>query len=74
MLFFLSDGKIIHFWRKSVSIFLTSPLGSLYCQEYSNESKNNVISTINIVVGGAHGQGKFRLVYKFILRYINKKT
>ena len=53
---------------------LTTSLESLYCQECSNNSDNTSISTIDIVVGGDHGQGEFRSVSKFILRdiYFNK--
>ena len=36
--------------------------------------KSNSISTLDIVVGGDHGQGKFRYVCKFILRDINVKN
>ena len=51
--------------------FLSTSLESLYCQEYSNKSKSNTISTIDIVVGSDHGQEKFRSVCKFILRYMS---
>ena len=53
---------------------MTTSLESLYCQECSTTSDNSSISTIDIVVGGDHGQGKFRSVSKFILRdiYFNK--
>ena len=48
----------------------TTSLESLYCQECSTNTDNSSISTIDIVVGGDHGQGKFRSVSKFILRDI----
>ena len=53
---------------------LTTSLKNLYFQECSANSDNSYISTINIVVGGGHGQGKFRSISKFILRdiYFNK--
>ena len=57
--FFISDRKKIHLWTKPISKLLTTSLESLYCQECS------------IVVGGDHGQGKFRYVSKFILRDIS---
>ena len=47
---------------------------TFYCQECVNESESNAISTIDIVVGDDLGQGKFRSVYKFILRDINVKN
>ena len=47
---------------------MTTSLESLYCQECSTTSDNSSISTIDIVVGGNHGQGKFGSVSKFILR------
>ena len=71
---FLSDEKQIHFWTKPIRKILTISLESLYYQECSNESESNAISIIDIVVGGDRGQGKFRLVYKIILREMNVKT
>ena len=62
--------KKIHFWTKPISKLLTTSLETLYCQECSTNSDNSSISTIDIVVGGDHGQGKFRSVSKFILRDI----
>ena len=43
-------------------------------QECSNIFESNDISTIDIVVGGDHGQGKFWSVWKFIFRDILVKT
>ena len=70
---FLSDGKN-HFWTKSITKTLTTSLEILYCQECSNQSESNAISTIDIVVCGDHDQGNFRPVCKFILKYMNVKT
>ena len=53
---------------------MTTSLEILYCQECSNESESNASSTIDIVVGGEHGQKKFRSICNFILRYINVKN
>ena len=72
--FFISDRKKIHFWTKPISNILTTSLESLYCQECSNNFDNTSISTIDIVVGGGRGQGKFRSVSKFILRDIHIKN
>ena len=66
--FFISDRKKIHFWTKPISKLLTTSLESLYCQKCSTNTENTPLSTIDIVVGGDHGQGKFRSVSKFILR------
>ena len=74
VIFFISDHKKIHFWTKSISKILTTLLECLYCQECSNKSESNSISTIDIVVGGDHGQRNFRSVCKFILRDINVKS
>ena len=53
---------------------LITSLEILYCQECSSNTDNSSISTIDIVVGGDHGQGKFRSVSKIILGdiYLNK--
>ena len=66
--FFISDRKKIHFWTKPISKLLTTSLESFYCQKCSTNTENTPLSTIDIVVGGDHGQGKFRSVSKFILR------
>ena len=57
--FLISDRKKIIFGR-NLSKILTKSLESLYYEECSNESDSNTISTIDIVVGGDHGQGKFK--------------
>ena len=68
---FLSDGKN-HFSTKYLTKILTTSLESfLYCQECSNESESNAISTIDILLGGNHCQGKFRSDCKFMLRDMN---
>ena len=66
--FYISDRKKKYFWTKPISKLLTTSLESLYCQEYSTITDNISISTIDIVVGGDHGQSKFCSVSKFILR------
>ena len=71
---FLFPMVKIHFWTKVITKVLTKLLEILYCQECSNESESKAISTIDIIVGGDHGQGKFRSVCKFILRGINVKN
>ena len=43
----------------------------MYFKECSNECESNDISTLDIIFAGDHGQGKFRYVYKFILRDMN---
>ena len=55
-----------HFWTKPISKILTKSLESLYCQECSDVSQCKSISTIDMVFGGDHGQGKIRCVTKFI--------
>ena len=64
----------MNFGTRSISKILNTSLESLYCQECSNTFDNTSISTIDIAVGGNHGQGKFRSVSKFILRDIRVKT
>ena len=71
---FISDRKKICFWIKPISKFLTTSLGSLYCQESSNNSDSTSICIIDIVIGCDYGQGKFRSVLKFILRDIHIKS
>ena len=68
---FISDRKL--FLTKYISKNLTTSLESLYCQECSNNSDSTSISTIDIVIGGDHGQDKVRFVFKFILPDIHIK-
>ena len=63
----------MHLWTKPISKFLTTSLESLYCQECSNKSESDSISTIDIVFGGDHSQGKIRSICKFTFRDINVK-
>ena len=51
MIFFISDRKKIRFWTKPIPKVLTTSLESLYCQEFSSNSDNSSISTIDIIVG-----------------------
>ena len=66
--FFISDNKKTHFWTKLISKILTKSLESLYCQKYSDVSQCKSISTIDMVFGGDHGQGKIRCATKCIPR------
>ena len=73
MIFLYLIVKKYIFWTKPVSKTLTTSLDSLYYQDFSINSDNTSISTIDIVVGGDHGQGKFRSNSKFTLRDIHIK-
>ena len=63
-----------YFWTKPITKKWATSLETLCCQEYSNESESNTISTIDIVVDSDHSEGKFRLFYKFVLRDMNVKN
>ena len=71
---FLISNRKKYILDKTYLQLLTKSLEILYCQECSINSDNSSISTIDIVVGGDHGQGKFRSVSKFMSRdiYLNK--
>ena len=66
--FFISDHKKTHFWTKLILKILTKSLEILYFQKCSDVSQCKSISTIGMVFGGDHGQGKIRCVTKFIPR------
>ena len=72
--FFISVRKNIYIWKNPISNILTISLESSYCQDFFDKYESASISTIAIIVGGGHGQGKFRSVSKFILRDIRVKT
>ena len=60
--------KKTHFWTKPISKILIISLERLYCQDCSDFSQSKSISTIDMVFGGDHDQGKMRCVTKFISR------
>ena len=66
MCFFISDHKKIHFWTEPISKILIKSLEILYCQNCSDVLQCKYISTIDMVLGGDHGQDKIRFVAKFI--------
>ena len=57
-----------HFWTKLTFKILTTPLESLYCEEFSNEYESNIISTIDIVVGGENKISKINK-YTYLENY-----
>ena len=61
-------GKTIHFWTKPIATLLEVSVAT-YTQERAatNPALNN-LESIDVVLGGDHGQGKFRSVIKIILR------
>jgi hypothetical protein len=63
-----ATGKTIHFWTKPIAQLLEVSVAT-YAQERiaTNPTLNN-LKGIDVVLGGDHGQGKFRSVIKIILR------
>jgi hypothetical protein len=61
-------GKTIHFWTKPIAKLLEVSVAT-YAQERAatNPALDN-LKSIDVVLGGDHGQGKFRSVIKIILR------
>jgi hypothetical protein len=62
--------KTIHFWTKPIAKLLEVSV-STYVQEKSiaaDDSALGMLKSIDVVLGGDHGQGKFRSVIKIILR------
>ena len=53
--------------EKYISKILTTSLKSLYCQECSNNSDDTSIFTIEIVVGGDHGQVKISIYFQIYI-------
>jgi hypothetical protein len=61
--------KTIHFWTKPIAILLEVSV-STYIREKSvaaDDSALGMLKSIDVVLGGDHGQGKFRSVIKIIL-------
>jgi hypothetical protein len=65
-----ATGKTIHFWTKPIARLLEVSL-STYVQEKkitTDEAALGQLQSMDVVLGGDHGQGKFRSVIKIILR------
>ena len=63
----LNDEKI-HFWTKPLDQLLTRSLLSKYEDITNKETLKSKLSKIDMVIGGDHGQDKFRNVCKYIMR------
>jgi hypothetical protein len=65
-----ATGKTIHFWTKPIARLLEVSV-STYAQEKkitSDEAALCRLQSMDVILGGDHGQGKFRSVIKIILR------
>ncbi len=63
-------SKTIHFWTKPIAKLLEVSV-STYVREKSiaaDDAALGILKSIDVVLGGDHGQGKFRSVIKIILR------
>ncbi len=63
-------SKTIHFWTKPIAKLLEVSV-STYVREKSiaaDDAALAILKSIDVVLGGDHGQGKFRSVIKIILR------
>jgi hypothetical protein len=58
--------ETIYYWTKAIDIVVVRTF-QLECK--SSLSKIKKVALIDIVVGGNHGQGKFRAVIKIIIRF-----
>ena len=58
----------IRFWTKPIDQFLTRSLLSKFGNTIDKDNLDNKLSNIDIVIGGDHGQGKFRNISKFIMK------
>ena len=59
------DGELITYWTKNIINAMSSSLSS---RLYSNDEAKQNMRSIDIVFGGDHGQRKFRMVAKIIVR------
>ena len=63
----MNDEKI-PFWTKPLDQLLTRSLLSKYEDITNKETLKSKLSKNNMVIGGDHGQDKFRNVCKYIMR------
>jgi hypothetical protein len=61
-------GKTIHFWTKPIAQLLEMSVGTYAQETVSTNPTLDNLRSIDVVLGGDHGQGKFRSVIKIILR------
>ena len=66
------DGETIHYWTKPLIPTISSSIATRVTSK--DESMKNDLHNIDLVVGGDHGQRKFRMLVKIILRKDNMKV
>ena len=60
------EGEEIHYWTKPLAQTVSAGVASRVLHRISNE--NESIHNVDLVLGGDHGQKKFRMVMKIIVR------
>ena len=75
----LSDMKVVKgeeicFWNKPLQQSLSSALSlRLFSNNKSNYDSDKGIDSVDLVIGGDHGQRKFRMMMKVIIRKLDMK-
>ena len=62
------NDKKTYFWTKPLDKLLTRSLLSKFGNITDKDNLDNKLSKIDIVIGGDHGQRKFRSFGKFMMR------
>ena len=63
-----ATGKTIHFWTKPIGQLLEVSVATYAKKKVATATALESLQSIDVVLGGDHGQGKFRSVIKIILR------
>jgi hypothetical protein len=63
-----ATGKTIHYWTKPIAQLLEVSVATYAKERIATNPTLNNLKSIDVVLGGDHGQGKFRSVIKIILR------
>ncbi len=63
-------GKTIHFWTKPIGQLLEVSVATYAQETFSTNPTLDNLRSIDVVLGGDHGQGKFRAVIKIIMRFV----
>lgn len=62
------EGERIHYWTKPLIPTISSSMGTRLKNNDSNELRITDIDNVDLVLGGDHGQRKFRMLIKIIVR------
>jgi hypothetical protein len=68
------DKEMIHYWMKPLDKVLNASMGTRLFGGESDELMISNINNVDLVLGGDHGQRKFRMVVKVVVRKVSMEA